>query len=72
MKCAVAGFLVLSLVSIIAFGQTTNKRTKRDQAGGKTLKICQGVPIPEGYIIVAYENLPSCLHGAYVLKKDDG
>jgi Ca-activated chloride channel homolog len=62
MKCAVAGFLVLSLVSTIVFGQTKNQ----------TLKICQGVPIPEGYIIVAYENLSSCPRGAYVLKKDDG
>jgi VWFA-related protein len=66
MKCAVAGFLVLSLVSTIVFGQTRNQTVKRD-----TLKICQGVPIPEGYIIVGYENSSSCPHGAYVLKKDD-
>ena len=57
MKCAVAGFLVLVLVSTIVQGQT--------------LKICQGVPVPEGYIIVAYESSTSCPHGAYVLKKDD-
>ena len=57
MKCAVAGFLVLVLVSTIVQGQT--------------LKICQGVPVPEGYIIVAYESSSSCPHGAYVLKKDD-
>jgi VWFA-related protein len=67
MKCAVAGFLVLSLVSTIVFGQTRNQTVKRD-----TLKICQGVPIPEGYIIVGYENSSSCPHGAYVLKKDEG
>jgi len=72
MKCAVAGFLVLSLVSVIVFGQTPNQRAKRNPAPGKTLKICQGVPIPEGYIIVAYESSSSCPHGAYVLKKDDG
>ncbi len=82
MKCAVAGFVVLSLLSTIVFGQTTNKRAKR--GGSKTgtlatgpgrtetLKICQGLPIPAGYIIVAYENSSSCSHGAYVLKKDDG
>src|SRR5215213_1631062 len=69
MKCTVAGFLVLSLVSTIVFGQTTNQRSKR--GASKTLKICQGVPIPEGYIIVAYENSSSCPHGAYVLKNDD-
>ena len=72
MKCAVAGFLVLSLVSVIVFGQTPKQRTKRNPVRDKTLKICQGVPIPEGYIIVAYESSTSCPHGAYVLKKDDG
>lgn len=80
MKCAVAGFLVLSLVSTIVFGQTTNQRTTRgtsktratNAARAQTLKVCQGVPIPEGYIIVAYENSSSCPHGAYVLKKDYG
>ena len=79
MKCAVAGFLVLSLLSIFVFGQTTNHRVKRDSskigtvnsAQGQTVRICQGVPMPEGYIIVAYENSPSCPHGAYVLKKND-
>lgn len=81
MKCAVAGFLVLSLVSVLVFGQTTNQRTKRgtsktvalptNPAQGKTLRICEGVPIPEGYIIVAYEISSSCPHGAYVIKKDD-
>lgn len=80
MKCTVAGFLVLSLVSTIVFGQTRNQRSKRGTsktetlkkpARGQTLKICQGVPIPQGYIIVAYESSPSCPHGAYVLKKDD-
>ena len=81
MKCAVAGFLVVSLVSTIVFGQTRNQRAKRgtsktetlnNPAPGKTLKICQGVPIPEGYIIIGYEMSSSCPHGAYVLKKEDG
>ena len=79
MKCAVAGFLVLSLLSLSVFGQTRNEKrgtskneTLTNPARGQTLKICQGVPIPEGYIIVAYENSSSCPHGAYVLKKEDG
>ena len=77
MNYAVAGFLVLSVVSTIVFGQTTSQRTKRgtratNPARSQSLKICQGLPIPEGYIIVAYENSSSCSHGAYVLKKDDG
>ena len=79
MKCTVAGFLVLSLLSTIVFGQTTNQKNKRvsskvgtfsNPARGETLKICQGVPIPEGYVIVAFENSSSCPHGAYILKKD--
>lgn len=82
MKCTVAGFLVLSLISVIVIGQTPNQKTKRgtsktqthtsNPARTHTLKICQGVPIPEGYIIVAYESSSSCPHGAYVLKKEDG
>jgi Ca-activated chloride channel family protein len=80
MKCAFAGLLVLSLVSTIVFGQTTKQRTKQGKpkigtltnpARGQTLKICKGVPIPERYVVVAYENSSSCPHGAYVLKSDD-
>ena len=82
MKFTVAGFLVFSLVCTIVFGQTTNQRSKRGAtktgtvaskpARPQILKICQGVPIPEGYIIVAYENSSSCSRGAYLLKKDEG
>ena len=79
MKCAAAVFLVLSLVSTVVCGQTTNLRTKHSTAKsgtapapGKTSKICLGVPIPEGYIVIAYENSSSCPRGAYVIKRDDG
>src|SRR6185369_1006433 len=79
MKCAAAVFLVLSLVSTVVCGQTTNLSTKHSTAKsgtypapGKTSKICLGVPIPEGYIVVAYENSSSCPRGAYVIKRDDG
>ena len=81
MKCSVAVLLVLSLACTVVFGQTTNQRTKPSTAKsgtaatnpdrGKTLRICQGVPIPEGYMIIAYEQTSSCLHGAYVLKEND-
>jgi VWFA-related protein len=67
MKCLVVVFLVLSLLSTIAFGQTPNQKARRG-----TLRICKGVPIPDGYMIVAYESSASCPHGAYVIKKDDG
>jgi len=36
-----------------------------------TLIICQGVPAPAGYAIIAYVTMTSCPHGAYVLKKAD-
>src|SRR5690349_12918448 len=67
MKCLVVVFLVLSLLPTIAFGQTPNQKARRG-----TLRICKGVPIPDGYMIVAYESSASCPHGAYVIKKDDG
>lgn len=66
MKCLVVGFLVL--LQVTAFGQITKPGSK----SGNNLRICKGVPIPEGYVIVAYESSASCPHGAYVLKKDEG
>src|SRR4030095_9073169 len=38
---------------------------------GGIVRICQGIAIPKGYTIVAYESSLSCPHGAYVLKRDD-
>ena len=38
---------------------------------GGTVRICQGIAIPKGYTIVAFESSYSCPHGAYVLKRDD-
>ena len=67
MRCLVVGFLLVSLLITNAFAQTTKQRAK-----GDSLKICQGLPIPDGYVIVAYESSSSCPHGAYVLKKDNG
>jgi Ca-activated chloride channel homolog len=66
MKCLVVGFLVL--LQVTAFGQITKPGSK----SGNNLRICKGVPIPDGYVIVAYESSASCPHGAYVLRKDDG
>src|ERR1044071_6533871 len=73
MKCLAVGFLILSLIPASALGQIKNPETKRPTSTSRsnTLRICQGVPIPDGYTIVAYESSPSCKHGAYVLKKDE-
>ncbi|MGH9879952.1 MAG: VWA domain-containing protein, partial [Pyrinomonadaceae bacterium] len=48
-----------------------NKQRTSPQARSGTLKICQGVPIPDGYVIVAYRTLTACPHGAYVIKRQD-
>jgi len=62
--------LVVSLLPPVAFAQTKNQKVQREKASGGPLRICQGVPIPPGYVIVAYETSSSCPHGAYVLKKE--
>lgn len=63
--------LVVSLLPSVAFAQTKTQRVQREKASGGPLRICQGVPIPPGYVIVAYETSTSCPHGAYVLKKEN-
>src|SRR5256714_991486 len=74
MKSLVAGLLVLTFVSgIIVKGQTpprsANKTANRPRS--ETMKICQGVPVPDGFIIIAYMTSAACPHGAYLLKKQD-
>lgn len=44
-------------------------KTTASQKG--PVRVCQGVAIPNGYVIVGYETSSACPHGAYVLKKDD-
>ncbi|MFN2511784.1 MAG: VWA domain-containing protein, partial [Pyrinomonadaceae bacterium] len=71
-----------ALLAIVAFAQTTNRGTGRSNVNksrretvnkprNETLKICQGVPIPAGYVIVAYLTSSTCPHGVYILKKQD-
>ena len=74
MKSLVAGLLVLTFVSgIIVQGQTPprsgNKTANKPRSD--TMKICQGVPVPDGYIIIAYMTSAACPHGAYLLKKQE-
>jgi Ca-activated chloride channel homolog len=75
MKSPVASlFLTVSLLSGIALSQTNqtvNKNRERGASRSATLKICQGVPIPDGYVIVAYMTSSACPHGAYVLRRQD-
>src|ERR1044071_457096 len=62
-------FLVVSLLPPVVLAQTRSQGPKRENRPAAPLRICQGVPIPDGYVIVAYETSTSCPHGAYVLKK---
>ena len=53
--------LIAIATATIAVGQ---------QATHSTLKICRNVPVPEGYVIVAFVTTPVCPSGAYVIKKE--
>jgi Ca-activated chloride channel homolog len=77
MRSRVALVLVAVSLSLsaIAPAQTSNRRANKQRTNAtprsSTVKICQGVPIPDGYIIVGYQTSTACPHGAYVLKKQD-
>src|SRR2546421_5583383 len=78
MKLSVASFFLVTSVTLlvaIAPAQTTQQRVSKQRAPAAvrngTVKICQGIPIPEGYIVVAYITSSSCPHGAYLIKKQD-
>ena len=53
--------LSVALAGANALGQTT----------GKSIKLCRGIPIPEGYTIVAEAASPDCPKGAYLIKKQE-
>ncbi|PWT87350.1 MAG: hypothetical protein C5B55_14900 [Blastocatellia bacterium] len=45
--------------------------TVNNATPNRTIRICQGVDIPSGYTIIAYETTSACPHGAYILRKDE-
>ena len=76
MKFFVAFLLVLTTFNsgAVTQGQTPPRRAKQTAVSkprSETVKICQGVPIPEGYVVIAYMTSSACPHGAYILKKQD-
>jgi VWFA-related protein len=74
MKLQVACLLVLASFISGAVGQRQNlPRSQKTTSVPRiqTIKICQGVPIPDGYVIVAYMTSTACPHGAYILKRQD-
>src|SRR6267142_3471725 len=71
-------FVAFLMVTILALTGTVAKKppARRNVAknevskpGNDTMKICQGLAIPQGYTIVGYMTSSVCPHGAYVLKK---
>jgi len=86
MKYPVASFFLSLFLIPIALGQTksqsrspgapqsgtqVHRRASPNKPQKSLVRICQGLAIPNGYTIVAYEASLVCPHGAYVLKKDD-
>jgi VWFA-related protein len=70
--------LLVSMISAQTAKRSTGKRPTNNVRGRaanaspeRTLIICQGVPVPTGYAIIAYLTSTACPHGAYVLKKQD-
>src|SRR5574341_43922 len=74
MRSRVACLLVLATFTSGAVGQRQSpprSQTAAPSSRSQTIRVCQGVPIPDGYVIVAYLTSTACPHGAYVLKKQD-
>lgn len=70
MKPFVAGFLVLATFTSGSFAQSrTQNKTATQRVQPDTIRLCQGVPIPDGYVVIGYLTSSACPHGAYLLKR---
>ena len=71
MRLSVAFLLVLTVFGSVAVAQRQPQRQKSavGKPPGETIRICQGLPIPDGYVIIAYMTSSACAHGAYLLKR---
>ena len=74
MKLFVAFLMVtsLTLTGTVAQNPSARRKVAKNEASkpaNDTMKICQGLAIPPGYVIVGYMTSSACPHGAYVLKK---
>ena len=56
----VSFFILVLLLPAVAFTQTDSE-----------IKICKGLAIPDGYVIVGYGTSSACPNGAYLLKKEE-
>lgn len=74
MKLYVAFFLVLITFSsgVAIQGQAPPRKGNQGpqpKPRTETMRICQGLAIPDGYVIIAYMTSSACPHGAYLVKK---
>lgn len=72
MKLLVACLTFLIVFGSVAVAQGQPQRQNKSavsKPASETLRVCQGVPVPDGYVIVAYMTSSACAHGAYILKK---
>src|SRR5258706_13943866 len=63
---------ILALTGTVAQNQTVRRKVAKNEIskpGNDTMKICQGLAIPPGYVIVGDMTSSACPHGGYVLKK---
>src|SRR6266436_9192535 len=63
---------ILALTGTVAQNQTARRKVAKNEVskpGNDTMKICQGLAIPQGYVVVGYSTSSVCPHGAYLLKK---
>ena len=73
MRYVLAFFLFAVFIPCVASAQNNNQRVKSnttDTAQSGKIKICHGLPIPEGYMIVAFQPHAACPQGAYVLQNE--
>lgn len=72
MRYVVSFFLFVVLIPSVVSAQNSNQKgnTTATAQNGR-IKICQGLPIPEGYMIVAFQPHAACPQGAYVLQREN-
>src|ERR1051326_4484740 len=76
MKSLIVFLLLLTVISSerVIQAQTPPRKPNNSAASNprsETIRICQGLPTPDGYVIIAYLTSAACPHGAYVLKKQN-
>lgn len=74
MRYVVVFFLFVVLLPCVAAAQDNKPKGKTNTTNAPQsarIKICRGLPVPDGYVIVAFEPHAACPHGAYVLQKEN-